>query len=160
MRSCQRMVSNYSSSFAYPSAHAHLAALTLAEHVTNLYIHEIALHHNQSAADFQPPFPEETFKSGVNMQEKISPAHIGALGSCVEATHGVLDAALSVPFAIVVTMPVIFCKTSPVPQLCPKLIPADRRPRYLRHCLPHEAVDSRQRKQAGGGNYQTQGAQH
>jgi hypothetical protein len=99
----------------YFSTHPHLAALTLAEHVTSLYIHEIALHHNQSAADFHPPFPPESFKSGVNTQEGVTPAHVGALGCCVTATHGVLDAALSVPFDVIVTMPVIFCKRTHVP---------------------------------------------
>lgn len=139
-------MSNYFELRAYTSTHASLAALTLAEHVTNLYIHEIALHHNQSAADFQPPFPDDSFKSNVNVQDKISPAHIGALGCCIQATHGVLDAALSVPFDIVVTMPVIFCKFTPVRHLCAKLISPNRRPRYICHRVSHEIVDGCQRK--------------
>jgi hypothetical protein len=84
-------------------------ALRLAEHVTNLYIHEIALHHNQSAADFQPPFPSETFTSAVGKKDAIGPAHIGALGECLTATHGILDTILSVPLDILLTLPVIFC---------------------------------------------------
>lgn len=88
----------------------YIAALRLAEHVTNLYIHEIALHHNQSAADFQPPFPSESFASGVGKKDAIGPAHIGALGECLTATHGILDTILSVPLDILLTLPVIFCK--------------------------------------------------
>ncbi|KAF2791301.1 hypothetical protein K505DRAFT_280972 [Melanomma pulvis-pyrius CBS 109.77] len=84
-------------------------ALRLAEHVTNLYIHEIALHHNQSAADFQPPFPSESFISGVGKKDSIGPAHIGALGECLTATHGILDTILSVPLDVLLTLPVIFC---------------------------------------------------
>ncbi|KAJ4352128.1 uncharacterized protein N0V89_007475 [Didymosphaeria variabile] len=84
-------------------------ALRLAEHVTNLYMHEIALHHNQSPADFQPPFPQETFASGVSSKEAVGPAHIGALGECLTATHGILDTILSVPLDTLLTLPVIFC---------------------------------------------------
>ncbi|KAF2010676.1 hypothetical protein BU24DRAFT_427787 [Aaosphaeria arxii CBS 175.79] len=83
-------------------------ALRLAEHVTNLYIHEIALHHNQSPADFQPPFPSETLQSAVG-KDAIGPAHISALGECLTATHGILDTILSVPLEILLTLPVIFC---------------------------------------------------
>jgi hypothetical protein len=86
------------------------AALRLAEHVTNLYVHEIALHHNQSAADFQPPFPADAFTSGVGRKDAVGPAHIGALGECLTATHGILDTILSVPLDTLLTLPVIFCE--------------------------------------------------
>ena len=82
--------------------------------MTNLYIHEIALHHNQSLADFQPPFPSETFASGVGKKESIGPAHISALGECLTATHGILDTILSVPLDVLLTLPVIFCKFSAI----------------------------------------------
>ncbi|KAF1978932.1 hypothetical protein BU23DRAFT_524583 [Bimuria novae-zelandiae CBS 107.79] len=84
-------------------------ALRLGEYVANLYMHEIALHHNQSPADFQPPFPHETFASGVTNKEAVGPAHIGALGECLTATHGILDTILSVPLDTLLTLPVIFC---------------------------------------------------
>ncbi|KAF1846324.1 uncharacterized protein K460DRAFT_286653 [Cucurbitaria berberidis CBS 394.84] len=83
--------------------------LRLAEHVTNLYLHEIALHQNQNAADFQPPFTSETLSSGVKKDVPIGPAHIGALGECLTATHGILDTILSIQFDILLTLPVIFC---------------------------------------------------
>jgi hypothetical protein len=73
-------------------------------------MHEIALHHNQSPADFQPPFAQETFASGVSSKESVGPAHIGALGECLTATHGILDTILSVPLDILLTLPVIFCE--------------------------------------------------
>jgi len=73
-------------------------------------MHEIALHHNQSAADFQPPFPQEQFTSGVGKKEAIGPAHIGALSECLIATHGILDTILSVQLDMLLTLPVIFCK--------------------------------------------------
>ncbi|CAO2649911.1 Nn.00g012030.m01.CDS01 [Neocucurbitaria sp. VM-36] len=83
--------------------------LRLAEHVTNLYLHEIALHQNQSAADFQPPFTNEALSSAVKKDVPVGPAHIGALGECLSATHGILDTILSIPFDTLVTLPVIFC---------------------------------------------------
>lgn len=87
------------------------ATLQLAEHVTNLYLHEIALHQNQSAADFQPPFVSESLSSpAVKKDVPIGPAHIGALGECLTATHGILDTILSIQLDILLTLPVIFCK--------------------------------------------------
>ncbi|KAH7377266.1 hypothetical protein BKA66DRAFT_422207 [Pyrenochaeta sp. MPI-SDFR-AT-0127] len=84
--------------------------LQLAEHVTNLYLHEIALHQSQSAADFQPPFVSESLSSpGAKKDVPIGPAHIGALGECLTATHGILDTILSIQLDILLTLPVIFC---------------------------------------------------
>ncbi|KAF1944957.1 hypothetical protein EJ02DRAFT_339766 [Clathrospora elynae] len=87
--------------------------LQLAEHVTNLYLHEIALHQNQGSADFQPPFVSDTLSptisSGVKKDAPIGPAHIGALGECLTATHGILDTILSIELDILLTLPVIFC---------------------------------------------------
>lgn len=90
-----------------------IAALRLAEHVTNLYLHEIALHQNQSAADFQPPYINDTLSSPrVKKDVPIGPAHIGALGECLSATHGILNTILDIPFEVLVTLPVIFCTFS------------------------------------------------
>ncbi|KAJ8106024.1 hypothetical protein OPT61_g9817 [Boeremia exigua] len=86
------------------------ATLRLGEHVTNLFLHEIALHQNQSATDLQPPFQLESFSSGVVKKDApIGPAHIGALGECLTATHGILDTILSIELDILLTLPVIFC---------------------------------------------------
>jgi hypothetical protein len=87
-------------------------AIRLAQHVTNLYLHEIALHHSQSTTDFQPPFPQEDF-TGAAQKEPVGPAHIGALGECLVATHGILDTILGVPLDTLLTLPVIFCKYLP-----------------------------------------------
>lgn len=73
-------------------------------------MHEIALHHNQSSTDFQPPFAQEPFAPGGSVKEAVGPAHIGALGECLTATHGILDTMLSVPLDTLLTLPVIFCK--------------------------------------------------
>ncbi|KAH6639320.1 hypothetical protein C7974DRAFT_129000 [Boeremia exigua] len=84
--------------------------LRLGEHVTNLFLHEIALHQNHSAAEMQPPFSLETFSpTAVKKDVPIGPAHIGALGECLTATHGILDTILSIELDILLTLPVIFC---------------------------------------------------
>lgn len=83
--------------------------LRLTEHVTNLYLHEIALHKDQGAADLQPPFTEESVTTEVKGNVPIGPAHIGALGECLTATHGILDTILSIQLDTLLTLPVIFC---------------------------------------------------
>jgi hypothetical protein len=86
--------------------------LRLAEHVTNLYLHEIALHKDQGAGDLQPPFLEGPIPNGPGGKGNgpVGPAHIGALGECLTATHGILDTILSVPLDVLLTLPVIFCE--------------------------------------------------
>ncbi|KAI1516532.1 Fungal Zn binuclear cluster domain containing protein [Pyrenophora tritici-repentis] len=89
--------------------------LRLSEHVTNLYLHEIALHQNQGSADLQPPYISDSLSlspslsSGVKKDAPVGPAHIGALGDCLAATHGILDTILSIQLDILLTLPVIFC---------------------------------------------------
>ncbi|KAL6161674.1 hypothetical protein ACJQWK_08456 [Exserohilum turcicum] len=87
--------------------------LRLGEHVTNLYLHEIALHQNQGCADLQPPYTSDTISTNVALGTKkdspVGPAHIGALGECLTATHGILDTILSIELDILLTLPVIFC---------------------------------------------------
>jgi hypothetical protein len=72
----------------------------------------------------------------------IGPAHIGALGECLTATHGILDTILSIPLDILLTLPVIFCKLLFIhsTSLTNEHI---RCTSYLRHCLPDEDVGVR-----------------
>lgn len=86
------------------------AALRLAEHVTNLYLHEIVLHQYQSPAEMQPPFSSDSVTSEVTKDGPIGPAHISALGECLTATHGILDTVLSIHLDVLITLPVIFCE--------------------------------------------------
>ena len=85
------------------------ATLRLAEHVTNLYLHEIALHQNQGAADLRPPFLQEPLEPNGKKDAIFGPNHIGALGECLSATHGILDTILSIHLDVLLTLPVIFC---------------------------------------------------
>ena len=72
-------------------------------------MHEIALHVNQSAANFQPPFPDEAFTSKVGKQD-IGNLQLDAMCECRNATRGILDTILAVPLETLITLPVIFCK--------------------------------------------------
>ncbi|EUC35393.1 hypothetical protein COCCADRAFT_35123 [Bipolaris zeicola 26-R-13] len=87
--------------------------LRLGEHVTDLYLHEIALHQNQGSADLQPPYTSDAISSppasGAKKDAPVGPAHIGALGDCLKATHGILDTMLGIELDTLLTLPVIFC---------------------------------------------------
>lgn len=84
-------------------------AIQQAGHVTNLYIHEIALHYNHNIEDFKAPFTEETFKSAAS-QAISGPTHVDALAACQAAIHDILDSFLACDFEVVYALPVIFCK--------------------------------------------------
>jgi hypothetical protein len=86
------------------------ATLRLSEHVTNLYLHEIALHREQGAVDLQPPFLDTSLSTSDRKSGPIGSSHIGALGECLTSTHGILDTMLSIPLDVLMTLPVIFCK--------------------------------------------------
>lgn len=98
----------FSSSFIF-EANIRKATLRLGEHVTNLFLHEIALHQNHSGSELHPPF-ESFSPTTVKKDVPIGPAHIGALGECLTATHGILDTILSIELDTLLTLPVIFCK--------------------------------------------------
>lgn len=114
----------------------------MAEHVTNLYLHEIALHQNQGSADLQPPYTTDAISPSVIIAAKkdgpVGPAHIGALGDCLTATHGILDTILSIELDILLTLPVIFCKF--LTHFPCSVLTNPRCPGNLRHRLPDEDV--------------------
>ena len=119
-----------------------LATLRLGEHVTDLYLHEIALHQNQGSADLQPPYTSDAISSppasGAKKDAPVGPAHIGALGDCLKATHGILDTILGIELDTLLTLPVIFCKSS---SLFPRHIAnQSRRASYIRNRLFNENV--------------------
>ncbi|KAL5119424.1 hypothetical protein ACEQ8H_002693 [Pleosporales sp. CAS-2024a] len=94
--------------------------LRLAEHATNLYLHEIALHKDLGNTDLHPPFTEDAVMSSAagSKQAPIGPAHIGALGECLRSTHGLLDTMLSIELDVLLTLPVIFCVRSIYAVVC------------------------------------------
>ena len=73
-------------------------------------MHEIALHQNQSAADFQPPFTNVPINPRAVKQDPMGTAHVDAMCECRNATRGILDKVLTVPLETLITLPVIFCE--------------------------------------------------
>jgi hypothetical protein len=73
----------------------------------NLFMHEIAIHHDHNVEEFQPGPPEmiarkyggsATTHSGTPISGSfISSAHISALGDCIDSSHRALDAWLAMP---------------------------------------------------------------
>lgn len=65
------------------------------EHVTSLYLHEIALHFNHNVDDFRVPFTEESLKSVANTSDTLTQNQMAALEACVKSSHGIMDTILS-----------------------------------------------------------------
>ncbi|KAI7506931.1 hypothetical protein KC347_g7274 [Hortaea werneckii] len=67
------------------------------EHVTSLYLHEIALHFNHNIEDFRLPFTEESLKSmtTTNSGETLTQNQMAALEACLRAAQGILDTLMS-----------------------------------------------------------------
>jgi hypothetical protein len=85
-------------------------ALQLSSHVTNLYLHEIALHSQSNVDDFKAPFTEETFKTSVG-QAVLGPNHVDALMECENSCRNIIETFLSIDFDSLFVLPVIFCKS-------------------------------------------------
>ncbi|KAF2840991.1 hypothetical protein M501DRAFT_1002083 [Patellaria atrata CBS 101060] len=88
-------------------------SLRINKHVTNLYIHEIALHFKHNTDDLggipshPTPWTEETFKSA-REAELFGASHIAAISDCVSGCHGILDSYLALPCETIFTLPLIF----------------------------------------------------
>ncbi|EON67375.1 hypothetical protein W97_06628 [Coniosporium apollinis CBS 100218] len=79
------------------------------EHVANLYIHEIALHHSSNLDSFGAGCPlSDSFSKGEQPSRVIGPAHVAALSECLSASHGILDTFLTLPYEVVNVLPTVF----------------------------------------------------
>ncbi|KAI9796185.1 MAG: hypothetical protein M1833_006436 [Piccolia ochrophora] len=81
-------------------------SLRLSAHVTNLYMHEVAMHVDHNIDDFRPPFTEDHLKNSQNTTDLLTPAHIGALSSCLDSVHGIFNTFLSNDVEYVRTLPI------------------------------------------------------
>jgi hypothetical protein len=84
-------------------------SIQLSSHVTNLYLHEIALHSQNNVDDFKAPFTEETFRASVG-QVVLGPGHVDALLECQTSCKNVIETFLSIDFETMFVLPVVFCK--------------------------------------------------
>jgi hypothetical protein len=88
-------------------AESRTAELVFFEHVTSLYLHEIALHFNHNVEDFRMPFTEESLKSVNNTSDTLTSNQIAALEACLKAAHGILDTMLGFDIHVVKTLPML-----------------------------------------------------
>ncbi|KAK4943368.1 hypothetical protein LTR10_017042 [Elasticomyces elasticus] len=77
------------------------------EGIINLYMHEIAMHHNHNIDDFRPPF-NATPIEGPPDPDNVTPAHIEALTTCIHSAHNVFDAFLSIDLKMLRALPTLF----------------------------------------------------
>ncbi|KAK5165754.1 uncharacterized protein LTR77_008677 [Saxophila tyrrhenica] len=77
------------------------------EHVTSLYLHEIALHFDHNVEDFRMPFTEASLKSVNNTSDTLTQNQIAALEACHRAAHGILDTMLGFDIHVVKTLPML-----------------------------------------------------
>ncbi|KAI9890115.1 MAG: hypothetical protein M1814_004514 [Vezdaea aestivalis] len=97
--------------YVYHNTHQSSALLRLMKNVTNLYIHEIAMHVDHNVDDFGPPFTEETLKDR-GSREPLSPAHISGLTVCMTSCHSYLDEFIALQSEIIRCVPIlIFVRT-------------------------------------------------
>ncbi|RMD42996.1 hypothetical protein DV735_g2120, partial [Chaetothyriales sp. CBS 134920] len=75
--------------------------------VINLYMHEIAMHHNHNIDDFRPPF-HATPIEGPPDPDFVTPTHIESLATCMNSVHTVFDAFLSMDVAVLRSLPTLF----------------------------------------------------
>lgn len=77
------------------------------EHVTELYLHEIALHFNHNIEDFRLPFTEESLKSVANTSDTLTQNQMAALEACLKAAHGILQTMLGFEKSFIKTLPML-----------------------------------------------------
>lgn len=77
------------------------------EHVTELYLHEIALHFNHNIEDFRLPITEESLKSVANTSDTLTQNQMAALEACLKAAHGILETMLSFEKSFIKTLPML-----------------------------------------------------
>ncbi|KAK3073331.1 hypothetical protein LTR53_005179 [Teratosphaeriaceae sp. CCFEE 6253] len=77
------------------------------EHVTSLYLHEIALHFNHNIEDFRLPFTEESLKSVTSTTDTLTQGQMAALEACKMAAHGILETMLNYEMEVIKSLPML-----------------------------------------------------
>ena len=74
--------------------------------VTDLYIHEIAIHHSHNIDDFRPPYA--VMEEDPDAPDYITAAHIESLTICLHSIHRIFNAFLAMTVANLRALPTIF----------------------------------------------------
>jgi hypothetical protein len=78
------------------------------ESIINLYMHEIAMHHNHNIDDFKPPYNIAPSEAGPDEPDSITPAHIESLTICQDSIHVAFDSFLALDPNVIRCLPTIF----------------------------------------------------
>lgn len=77
------------------------------EAIINLYMHEIAMHHDHNIDDFRPPY-NTTPIDGPPDPDLVTPAHIESLTACLHSAHNAFEAFLSMEIKVLRSLPTHF----------------------------------------------------
>jgi hypothetical protein len=75
--------------------------------IINLYMHEIAMHHNHNIDDFRPPYIATPI-DGPPDPDNVTPAHVEALTTCINSAHSAFEAFLSMDLTALHALPTLF----------------------------------------------------
>ncbi|KJK78624.1 hypothetical protein H634G_05999 [Metarhizium anisopliae BRIP 53293] len=109
------------------------ATLKMSFSILNLYMHELALHSDNTADAIRPPFATDMLQDGMVSSEPLSAAHINALSACLSAIDTIFQTFLAmdvfsirclpvftfvrVAYAVVILMKMYFSASSPSSEL-------------------------------------------
>ena len=80
--------------------------------IINLYMHEIAMHHNHNIDDFKPPYNISPVDNPVD-PDTVTPAHVESLTACLQSIHAAFDAILVMDLTTLRALPtMIFVRNS------------------------------------------------
>ena len=94
----------------YDSATLEMLKKPIVQHtkgIINLYMHEIAMHHNHNIDDFRPPYIATPI-DGPPDPDNITPAHVEALTTCINSAHSAFEAFLSMDIYALRALPTLF----------------------------------------------------
>lgn len=77
------------------------------EAIINLYMHEIAMHHNHNIDDFKPPYNINPIE-GPPDPDSVTPAHIESLSACLQSIHAAFNAFLAMDLKSLRALPTLF----------------------------------------------------
>lgn len=75
--------------------------------IINLYMHEIAMHHNHNIDDFRPPYIATPI-DGPPDPDNVTPAHVEALTTCINSAHSAFEAFLNMDITALRALPTLF----------------------------------------------------
>ena len=82
--------------------------LAFNEHVSSLYMHEVALHINHNVDDFRAPFTEESLRAASGQSIILSSVHSKALSECLASVHGIFQVFFNFDISTIRALPIFY----------------------------------------------------